>query len=116
VVRRDLTFSQQGKLGSHFEDEELLWLGARALKKVSWGKWVVVLFIALIVIGVVFLGFREVQKREALRSCEINLVDVSVKNTGLTSTTLDKLDYDLYGNGKYLGDWTITSVLYFFSP
>jgi len=39
VVRRELTFSQQGKLGSRLEDEELLWLGARTLKEVSNLGW-----------------------------------------------------------------------------
>jgi len=94
------------------------------VKKMSGAKWVVALVIVLIAIGAIFFIFQEVQKREALRNCEINLADVSVKSIGLTSATLniklriynpntvtatlDRADYSLYGNENYLGDGTIT--------
>ena len=80
--------------------------------------------IAVVVVGILifsgFYVFSEYQKRVALQNCEISLADVRVASIGLTSAklevvlrvynpndvtaTLDRIDYELYGNGEFLGN------------
>ena len=80
--------------------------------------------IAVVVVGILIFGgfyvFSEYQKRVALQNCEISLANVRVVSIGLTSAklevvlriynpndvtaTLDRIDYELYGNGEFLGN------------
>jgi len=80
--------------------------------------------IAVVVVGILifsgFYVFSEYQKRVALQNCEISLADVRVASIGLTSAklevvlriynpndvtaTLDRIDYELYSNGEFLGN------------
>lgn len=76
------------------------------------------------VLGVIGLSFiQEVRQREALRTVQISFDGVSVKSIGLTgasldirlrmynpntiTATLDRADYDLYGNNNHLGNGVI---------
>lgn len=78
----------------------------------------------VVIVSILLLGgfyiFSEYEKREALKNCEISLADVRVVSIGLTSAkleivlriynlndvtaTLDRIDYELYGNGEFLGN------------
>jgi len=80
--------------------------------------------VAVVIVGILLLGgfyiFSEYEKREALKNCEISLADVRIVSIGLTSAklevvlriynpndvtaTLDHIDYELYGNGEFLGN------------
>jgi LEA14-like dessication related protein len=84
----------------------------------------VVVVAAVLLLAVAGVAYYEYAKREALRSCQISLADVSVEGLGLTSATLeiklriynpnsitatlDRAYYSLYANDVYLGDGTIS--------
>lgn len=77
----------------------------------------------LIAIGVGSQMYREVEQRKALQNVQISFDGVDVKDIGLTrarldlvlrmynpndiTATLDRADYDLWGNGNYLGNGVI---------
>jgi LEA14-like dessication related protein len=83
-----------------------------------------VVVVVLLLLTVAGVAYYEYAKREALRSCQISIADVSVKSLGPTSTrleiklniynpnsipaTLDRASYSLYANEVYLGNGTIT--------
>jgi LEA14-like dessication related protein len=82
-----------------------------------------VIVVALLLLTVAGVAYYEYAKREALRSCQISIADVSVKSLGPTNTTLeiklniynpnsipatlDRASYSLYANEVYLGNGTI---------
>jgi LEA14-like dessication related protein len=73
--------------------------------------------------GAGFYIFSEVQKRQALSDVEVSLVDVVVKDVGISTAsldiklkfsnpndvvaTLDRATYSVYGNETYVGDGEI---------
>lgn len=75
--------------------------------------------VIVIVLGVGAFVFQEYQQREALRDVEISFDGINVKSVGFTSATLelrfrmynpnsvtatlDRADYQVYGNGESLG-------------
>ncbi|NJE47608.1 hypothetical protein E3E35_09405 [Thermococcus sp. GR7] len=82
------------------------------------GKGLVAMIVIILLLGGVYV-FYEYEKRAALQNCEISLADVRVASIGLISAklevvlriynpndvtaTLDRIDYELYGNGEFLG-------------
>jgi hypothetical protein len=48
-----------------------------------------VIVVALLLLTVAGVAYYEYAKREALRSCQISIADVSVKSLGPTNTTLE---------------------------
>jgi LEA14-like dessication related protein len=92
------------------------------------GIRIVVSVASILLLAIAGLVFYEYVKREALKSCEICLADVSVKslsfvnatlevrlrvyNPNSVTVTLDRVDYSLYVNDVYLGDGTIPREYY----
>ncbi|NJE79436.1 LEA type 2 family protein [Thermococcus sp. GR4] len=82
------------------------------------GKGLVAVVVIILLLGGVYV-FYEYEKRAALQNCEIMLSNVRVESIGLTgatlevvfriynpndvTATLDRIDYELYGNGEFLG-------------
>jgi len=86
---------------------------------------VVAVILVALVLGTVGLWFaQQVRQREALRTVQISFDEADVKNVGLTSATLlvklrmynpnsitatlDRANYDLWGNGNHLGSGVIS--------
>nr|WP_240923465.1 LEA type 2 family protein [Thermococcus sp. 18S1] len=82
------------------------------------GKWLGAIVVVVILLGGLYV-YSEYEKRAALQNCEITLSDVRVASIGLTgakleivfriynpndvTATLDRIEYELYGNGEFLG-------------
>jgi len=86
------------------------------------GKGAGVVILLILLIGGLYV-YSQYEKRAALENCKITLYDVRVKSIGWTgatlevvfqiynpndvTATLDRVDYELYGNGEYLGQGSI---------
>jgi len=79
--------------------------------------------VILILVGVGFYFINEIRQREALRNIEVSVYDIVIESIGFTSATLkiklkmfnpnsitatlDRADYNLYGNDIYVGSGVI---------
>lgn len=100
---------------------DLIALKKEESKKGYWTYGVIIIIVVILISGLWF--YQQVRQREALRDVIVSVDDVGVGSIGLTgatlnirlnmynpnsiTATLDRVDYQIYGNNNFIGNGNI---------